>query len=176
MSKPVIRLGDPTSHGGYVVSASGTIAYGKQIACMGDRVMCPKPGHENCMIAEGSEFWKIYGRPAALDGHKTSCGAVLLSTCGEVTHDHEGGGAEAQAAAAALVRQYQARQEPPEQPHDEQFHLVDEHGNPHADTHFTAKLPTGEIVHGVTDSEGRTPRIRTDDARHVEIHLGHIEQ
>lgn len=172
MLKSVIRLGDPTSHGGHVVSASETMAYGKPIACLGDRVMCPKPGHENCVIVEGSTFWTIDGRPVALDGHLTSCGAVLLSTCREVAHDQEGGGAAAQAAAAAVVQQYQSRQ----QAHDEQFLLVDAHGSPHADTPFTAKLPTGEIVHGVTDGEGKTPRIRTEDARHVEILLGHLQQ
>jgi uncharacterized Zn-binding protein involved in type VI secretion len=176
MSTPPISLGDPTSHGGQVVSAtSNTKLFGKEVACVGDRVSCPKDGHSNCVIVEGSDFWKINGKKVALHGHRTSCGAVLIATFGEVLHDREGGGAEAQAAAAAHMRQ-QARQAENALPHDEQFHLVDEQGNPHADTHYTAKLPSGEIIHGVTDSEGKTSRFNSDDAQRVDIYLGHIEQ
>ncbi|TDR79836.1 PAAR domain-containing protein [Paludibacterium purpuratum] len=83
--KPPIRLGDPTSHGGEVVSAAATTKlFGKPVACVGDRVSCPKEGHSNCVIVEGDESWKVGGKAVALDGHKTSCGAVLIATLGEV--------------------------------------------------------------------------------------------
>jgi len=92
--KPVIRLGDPTSHGGEVVSAAATTKlFGKPVACLGDSVSCPKPGHDNCVIVEGDDGWKVDGRPVALDGHRTSCGAVLIATLGEVMRDPVGGSA-----------------------------------------------------------------------------------
>ena len=49
--KRVIRLGDPTDHGGHVVSAAAsTSLFGKQVACLGDAVTCPQQGHSNCTI------------------------------------------------------------------------------------------------------------------------------
>ncbi|MDN0074153.1 PAAR domain-containing protein [Crenobacter sp. SG2303] len=84
--KPAIRLGDPTSHGGSVVSAaSSTTLFGKPVACVGDKVSCPQQGHSNCTIVEGDSTWLVGGKPVALDGHKTSCGAALISTLPEVS-------------------------------------------------------------------------------------------
>ncbi|RMC94643.1 PAAR domain-containing protein [Aquitalea palustris] len=83
--KRVIRLGDPTDHGGNVVSsASSTTLFGKQVACLGDSVSCPRNGHSNCSIVEGDSSWLVGGKPVALEGHKTSCGAVLISTMPEI--------------------------------------------------------------------------------------------
>lgn len=79
--KRVIRLGDPTTHGGTVVSASPTVIInGKPVARLGDSVTCPQPGHGTVTIVEGDPNWLIDGRPVALEGHKTSCGASLIST------------------------------------------------------------------------------------------------
>lgn len=78
----VIRLGDPTSHGGKVVSVAAThfTVGGIAVARMGDLCICPIKGHEVCTIAEGSSVHAIDGVPVAYDGHKTSCGATLIST------------------------------------------------------------------------------------------------
>ncbi|UXY14561.1 PAAR domain-containing protein [Chitiniphilus purpureus] len=79
--KRVIRLGDPTSHGGVVVSASpGMVIMGKAVARVGDTVSCPVPGHGSTVIVEGDPDWLVDGKPVALDGHKTSCGASLIAT------------------------------------------------------------------------------------------------
>ena len=89
----VIRLGDPTSHGGKVASAAGNYnIMGKNVARVGDICTCPKKGHNNCTIAEGDPNWTIDGRPVALEGHKTSCGATLISTCGQLGRSFEGDG------------------------------------------------------------------------------------
>lgn len=79
--KRVIRLGDPTSHGGQVVSAAATYSVmGKGIARVGDTVTCPERGHSTSVIVEGDPAWLIDGRAVALEGHRTSCGATLIST------------------------------------------------------------------------------------------------
>jgi uncharacterized Zn-binding protein involved in type VI secretion len=79
--KGVIRLGDPTSHGGVVVSAnSRSVVMGKNVACKGDRCTCPVKGHDDCSIAEGDPEVLLDGVPVAFEGHKTSCGASLIST------------------------------------------------------------------------------------------------
>jgi uncharacterized Zn-binding protein involved in type VI secretion len=79
--RKVIRLGDPTSHGGSVISAtSHLVVMGIKVARLGDQCTCPIPGHDNCVIVEGDPMWVIDGRPIALEGHKTSCGATLIPT------------------------------------------------------------------------------------------------
>ncbi|MFT3849480.1 MAG: PAAR domain-containing protein [Propionivibrio sp.] len=79
--KRVVRLGDPTSHGGAVVSASSDVVInGKPVARLGDSVTCPIPGHGVATIVEGDAEWTDHGRPIALQGHQTSCGASLIST------------------------------------------------------------------------------------------------
>lgn len=44
MPGKIIRLGDPTNHGGSVISASGPVVFGKASARVGDQVSCPNRG------------------------------------------------------------------------------------------------------------------------------------
>jgi uncharacterized Zn-binding protein involved in type VI secretion len=76
----VIRLSDPTSHGGAVVSVAAThfTVGGKAVARVGDKCTCPL--HGNATITEGDPNHTIDGIPVAYDGHRTSCGATLTST------------------------------------------------------------------------------------------------
>jgi uncharacterized Zn-binding protein involved in type VI secretion len=77
----VIRLNDPTSHGGKVLAAApNSTVMGVAVARKGDSCSCPQRGHDNCVIAEGDPKVLIDGVPVAFDGHKTSCGAVLMTT------------------------------------------------------------------------------------------------
>jgi uncharacterized Zn-binding protein involved in type VI secretion len=79
--KGVIRLGDLTSHGGKVIVASGTSrVHGIPVARQGDACICPIKGHASCTIAEGHPHVLAGGKPVAFDGHKTSCGATLISS------------------------------------------------------------------------------------------------
>ena len=79
--RKVIRLNDPTSHGGKVIAAApGTTVMGVAVARKGDRCFCPIQGHQQCVIAEGDPKVTIDGVPVAFEGHVTSCGATLLST------------------------------------------------------------------------------------------------
>ena len=78
----VIRLGDPTSHGGKVIDccAANFKAAGRPMAVVGDKVSCPIQGHVNCTIATGNARHRINGKAVAYVGDKTSCGAELQST------------------------------------------------------------------------------------------------
>jgi uncharacterized Zn-binding protein involved in type VI secretion len=83
----IIRLGDPTDHGGRVV-ASGAPHFtvgGIAVALKGDACSCPRRGHNGCTIAEGDPQHTIDGVPVAYEGHKTTCGAVLIATVGSFT-------------------------------------------------------------------------------------------
>lgn len=80
----VIRLGDPTSHGGKVESVGAThfTVDGIAVARVGDVCSCPIKGHDNCTIAEGDTHHLIDGIAVAYEGHKTTCGATLTATTG----------------------------------------------------------------------------------------------
>jgi uncharacterized Zn-binding protein involved in type VI secretion len=76
----IIRLNDPTSHGGSVVNVAAThfTVGGIAVACVGDKCVCPK--HGSGTIIEGDPNHTINGIPVAYNGHRTSCGATLTST------------------------------------------------------------------------------------------------
>lgn len=77
----VIRLNDPTTHGGKVIAAApNSTVMGIAVARKGDRCFCPIQGHQICLIAEGDPKVLIDGIPVAFEGHLTSCGAKLIST------------------------------------------------------------------------------------------------
>ncbi|MGN6083252.1 PAAR domain-containing protein [Trinickia sp.] len=77
----IIRVGDATSHGGKVITgADKSTVMDRPVARQGDQCTCPIDGHQNCVIAEGDPAFIVAGKPAAFDGHKTSCGATLISS------------------------------------------------------------------------------------------------
>lgn len=85
----VIRLGDATSHGGNVISASATYftVDGIAVARVGDECSCPIKGHDNCTVAEGDPSHLIDGISVAYDGNKTTCGATLIATTADFQSD-----------------------------------------------------------------------------------------
>ena len=81
MALAVVRLGDKTTHGGVVTSASPIhTVRGIAIARVGDMVACPLPGHGSNPIIEGSPVFSIGGRKVALHGHKSACGCSLIAS------------------------------------------------------------------------------------------------
>lgn len=76
----VVRLNDPTTHGGKVetVAATNFTVGGIAVACVGDKCTCPIHGPGT--IVEGALHHTIGGKAVAYDGHKTSCGAILTAT------------------------------------------------------------------------------------------------
>jgi uncharacterized Zn-binding protein involved in type VI secretion len=84
----VIRLGDPTSHGGKVASvgAAHFTVDGIGVARVGDPCTCPIPGHAGCTIVEGDPHHLVDNVAVAYEGHKTSCGAILIATIGNFSN------------------------------------------------------------------------------------------
>ncbi|EKS6738780.1 PAAR domain-containing protein [Enterobacter ludwigii] len=81
MSKGFVLLGDKTTHGGQVISASSTmIVNGKMVALIGDKVSCPIIGHGINSIIEGSPEWSSDGKAIAVDGCRSECGCQLISS------------------------------------------------------------------------------------------------
>lgn len=78
MATPVIRVSDPHSHGGGVVTGAETVfANGLPIARVGDAVWCNK--HKWQTVATGSPTVFAEGQQVARVGDITSCGAQLFS-------------------------------------------------------------------------------------------------
>ncbi|EMD9441058.1 PAAR domain-containing protein [Burkholderia cepacia] len=75
----IIRVGDVHSHGGRVeTGAANSEVMGRAVARQGDRCTCPL--HGEVVIIDGDAGFDVEGASASFDGHKTSCGAVLISS------------------------------------------------------------------------------------------------
>lgn len=84
MSKGFVLLGDKTTHGGCVISASSTmIVNDKKVALIGDMMSCPVPGHGTNPIVEGSPEWSSDGKAVVVDGCKCQCGCQVISSAPE---------------------------------------------------------------------------------------------
>jgi uncharacterized Zn-binding protein involved in type VI secretion len=75
---PLVRLGDPLRPFGGEVLEGHYEAFGKPVACEGDRARCNK--HGLTKIVEGASGSTMDGKPVALDGHRCACGCQLVSS------------------------------------------------------------------------------------------------
>jgi type VI secretion system secreted protein VgrG len=57
--------------------------------------------------------------------------------------------------------------------YDQQFTFHDANGLVLANTYYTVKLPSDELRHGITDSQGRTERYETGGAQSIKFYMGH---
>jgi uncharacterized Zn-binding protein involved in type VI secretion len=79
--RPIVCIGDSTSHGGTVVSGStSSTIQGKPIARLGDQVNCPKCKPHNFVVSSASSNHTVDGLPVARDGDSVSCGATLMAS------------------------------------------------------------------------------------------------
>ncbi|KGF78992.1 hypothetical protein IA69_26945 [Massilia sp. JS1662] len=113
MSKPLIRMGDRTSHGGTVISGDMTWeVYGKAVARVGDLTVCPK-----CKgvfaITTGADDLTGFGQAVARHGDKTACGATLIAGQSSAWWDNHSGSASAAAAADVDLTSNLVAQEAP---------------------------------------------------------------
>ena len=75
----VIRLNDATTHGGKVISASGSIVMGIAAALEGDMTHCPQCKGDFPIQPDGAGA-QHEGRPFAYHDDVTACGAKLISS------------------------------------------------------------------------------------------------
>jgi uncharacterized Zn-binding protein involved in type VI secretion len=79
--KHVIRVDDPTDHGGQVLTGCAPyLPCGRPVARIGDKCSCPMEGHDDCTIIEGDPNHLVSGIPVAFEGCHTDCGAVQEAT------------------------------------------------------------------------------------------------
>lgn len=79
MADGICTIGDTTSHGGEILTGSSHHRIrGKGIARLYDKVSCPIHGENR--IAQVKGLYRLDGRPGAVDGDVTECGAKLISS------------------------------------------------------------------------------------------------
>ncbi|CNH85462.1 PAAR domain-containing protein [Yersinia intermedia] len=77
----IVCLGDATTHGGKVITASSTMFInGVQVALVGDLVSCPIKGHGNNPIIEGSPNEMEEGVSVVVNNCLCACGCRVISS------------------------------------------------------------------------------------------------
>ncbi|MBD2792119.1 PAAR domain-containing protein [Xenorhabdus sp. 42] len=75
----LVCLGDATTHGGNVITASSTMyVNGVQVALVGDLVSCPH--HGNNAIIEGEKNTTDNGRAVVVNNCTCECGCKVISS------------------------------------------------------------------------------------------------
>jgi uncharacterized Zn-binding protein involved in type VI secretion len=81
LNRPLIVLGDKTSHGGTVISADMTVdIHGKYVARLNDMTVCPKCKGTFPIVAAAGDLVDGAGHGYARHLDKTACGATLISS------------------------------------------------------------------------------------------------
>lgn len=158
MGRPFIVEGDKTSHGGTVLEGSAfSTTNGRRIARLGDKVYCPRC-KKTTSIIEGDPTIIVDGAPVALDGYKTSCGAVLIASQQPTYKDMSNGNAgNSDDAFASLFSPYVAENDNLRMKFNEKFQLIDEIANqPMASVDYAVIRENGDMEHGTTDENGHT--------------------
>lgn len=87
IEKRMVMIGDPTDHGGQVITASSSYRVsGKRAALDGDMVSCPIRGHGSTPISS-NRTTKNGNRPITLTGDICGCGAKVIGTGSSVTKE-----------------------------------------------------------------------------------------
>ncbi|WP_343742319.1 PAAR domain-containing protein [Herbaspirillum huttiense] len=160
-----IVVGDRTSHGGVVLTGDQTwLVDGAAVARMGDLVSCPRCQRTVSIASSKDPAFTSFGAPAAFDGDRTDCGAILYSRHNAHAGLSDGAGApeaadDVQDHVAPAIRKYQRH-----------FILRDAAtSEPLANTAYTLKTEEGQVIQGVTDAQGRTDVVWTEAPSHVEL-------
>lgn len=168
-----IVVGDKTSHGGAVVSGTNFSSTGGQlIARKGDQVHCPQCKKMTTII-EGDQTMIVDGQPVALHGHKTSCGAVLISSQRPTTKEY-GSSAANTNSFASFFSPYVAEEDDVRMKfndYDQHFILIDdETGKPYFNRYYRMTC-NEQVIEGKTDANGKTAKVVADEPADVKIEI-----
>lgn len=182
MMRRVAVVGDRLSTGGHIDHYKGPICTwgncGHQVALIGGSAYCEACGSTGVIAKAGGPRRINFMGETAADGDTVLCNCptpprIVAELAGESWCDDE-------AEACATREAKRAIDAAPTGKNaatlcDEQFTLSDRTGRVLRDTYYTLRLPSGELLHGVTNSIGRTTRYRTDGAQRLAVYLGHRE-
>ena len=175
--RAVARQGDKTSHGGTITGGFPELmVYGRPAAGIGHVGFCPKCGVIFQIVA-GAATVTVFGRALALEGMKTSCGAVLIASQNQYMVDDGTGDGHAAASDSAKSNAVASRVVSPSASgastkvpseaapaFDEQIRFIAADSYPVADTPYKLTLADGSLIAGRTDQDGKSERIETVQA------------
>ncbi|KWN20370.1 PAAR domain-containing protein [Burkholderia ubonensis] len=171
MSRRAVRIGDPTTTGGIVISGSSNMfSNSKTIAVDGDKATCGNC--EGMFPIVGSAVRVISdGRCMAFEGDAVlcPCGHNLLIAGSDCTffYDDGDGGHNAANSFTAL-----STFAPASGIHDEQYVLREaDSGRPLANVRYRIRLSSGKIFTGVTDATGHTQRVKSAYAESLKFEI-----
>lgn len=164
--KPVIVVGNMTTHGGVVQEGEPRwLVDGKSAHLGGMTHYCPKCKIISKAIPDPDSL-NVFGRLLIVAGNKSTCGAEYLPQQHLVVVD----------TTSARVSSINNSSFLPSIPYfDEQFILKTDEGELLTNTPYTIKMMDGSFVKGISDVEGKTKRIETEKAENLEIYIGHID-
>lgn len=183
MRRRIAVVGDTLSGGGGILDYEQRTGFrfrGHKVALLGNEAYCEGCGSTGIIAKVGGPHRLHYQttREAALDGDVVLCQSstppriIALLSLESWCDDR----AEEYARSMTPLGMREATVDDSLQCYEEQFALLDAAGSMLTETYYTVSLPSGERVHGVTDSRGRTGRYQTDGAQNVQIHLGHVRE
>ncbi|WP_174769867.1 PAAR domain-containing protein [Paraburkholderia hayleyella] len=181
MRRYLIVLGDKTTAGGVVIQAEESHRnHGKPLAYHGAQIYChacKTTGH--IYNVPPYRPMELMGKQVALENDICICKCNppprLIASQHNASMSFESGELAAMGLhsnGSAIAKEERATRGA----FDERFVLKDGRGNRLADTHYTIRLPSGELKHGATDSQGYTLRYQTDSAGNIAIYLGHKQE
>lgn len=160
----VIRLGDKTDHGGYVITtSSGTVVIGKEAALADDMTYCPACKGEFAIKPDGNGA-RHQGRAYAYHNDLTECGARLITSL------------ESNKSASSSIEKDEGEKEKKnvfDRAFDDRFVLLnDETGEPAAFIEYALERENGSVEHGITNERGETHLLSTKAApENVKIYV-----
>jgi uncharacterized Zn-binding protein involved in type VI secretion len=169
MSRNWIVMGDPTSSGGRVITASSeTNIVGMGVARIGDKATCPTLHKGVFPIVEGDVTIMIDGQPVALHGNALACGCRVMSSRQITVHvtngSASGSGADKAAAVASAVALLASKAP---SAFDQAIRFVSTQGTPLAEVPYTLHLADGQSVSGTTNTQGETARVSTGQSQAI---------
>jgi uncharacterized Zn-binding protein involved in type VI secretion len=166
MRKAVIRQSDPTTTGGFILTASSTIKDdGRKVALSDDEATCGKCDGTFKILGTGNGI-KERGRVVVIDGDVVLCpcqrNRVLAGRNPGIFLKRESGSNNVQTAKPVVgVSAF-----------DQQVVLRSPtSGDPLVGVRYRARSASGQIFEGVTDFIGRTERIKTSAAEKLEFEI-----
>ncbi|MEX3018222.1 S-type pyocin domain-containing protein [Kluyvera sp. STS39-E] len=85
MSRALVRLGDKTTSGGEVISASSTIIEGRNVALNGDMAWCPKDTCNGPFQINGTAYHFAENKPCVATGDRVLCNCKNNQVLGSTT-------------------------------------------------------------------------------------------
>lgn len=163
-----IREGDRTTHGGIVQKCSPTdMMDGKAMAMLGDMVSCPRCGGVFPIVTTKPLGMTFDGRPPATEGDKTACGAELIASQHNSTADMTGGVGNPIGGTTAVYEKDSSRA------FRGRFQVLDPATGAPAKGHaYSLRTSRGEVMSGVTDSQGYTQWHEADEP--ASLLFGHV--